>query len=72
MEQIELKDNKLISGYMPSLIGYSLFSKDDFEKKFVSKKFLKFHKKLNKDDLNGLKKLLLSGINFVEKIMKYN
>ena len=59
MEQIELKDNKLISGYMPSLIGHSLFSKNDFEKKFVSKKFLKYHKKLNENDLNGLKKLFV-------------
>ena len=44
---------------MPSLIGHSLFSKNDFEKKFVSKKFLKYHKKLNENDLNGLKKLFV-------------
>ena len=37
MEQIELKDNKLISGYMPSLIGHSLFSKNDFEKNLCQK-----------------------------------
>ena len=40
MEQIELKDNKLISGYMPSLIGHSLFSKNDFEKNLCQKNFL--------------------------------
>ena len=57
IEKIEVKNNKLISGYMPSLIGFSLFSKIDFEKKFNSKKFLKYHKKLKKNELDGLKGL---------------
>ena len=59
IEPIEIKNNKLISGYMPSLIGHSLFSKSNFEKKFNSKKFLKYHKGLKKSEIDGLKNLFI-------------
>ena len=42
---------------MPSLVGHSLFSKTDFNKKFNSKKFLKYHDQLNDIELNGFKEL---------------
>lgn len=44
---------------MPSLIGHSLFSKIDFDKKFNSKVFLKYHEKLKKKELNGIKNLFI-------------
>jgi quinoprotein glucose dehydrogenase len=59
IEPIKIKNNKLKSGYMPSLIGHSLFSKIDFDKKFNSNKFLKYHKKLNEIELNGYKELFV-------------
>jgi len=57
IELIKVKNNKLKSGYMPSLVGHSLFSKIDFDKKFNSDKFLKYHNKLNEIELNGFKEL---------------
>ena len=59
IELIKIKNNKLKSGYIPSLIGYSLFSKIDFDKKFNSNKFLKYHDKLNEIELNGFKELFI-------------
>jgi quinoprotein glucose dehydrogenase len=59
IEKIQIKNNKLKSGYMPSLIGYSLFSKNDFNKKFNSKKFLKYHSELSKEQINGFKELFM-------------
>ena len=57
IEPITIKNGKLESGYMSSLVGHSLFSKTDFNKKFNSKKFLKYHDKLNDIELNGFKEL---------------
>ena len=59
IERVVIKNNKLKAGYIPSLIGHSLFSKNDFNKKFNSKNFLKYHDnlKLNKVQLKGFKEL---------------
>jgi len=61
IERIIIKNNKLKSGYMPSLVGHSLFSKKDFNNKFNSKKFLKYHQKLklSKSELVGFKELFI-------------
>ena len=59
IELIKVKNNKIQSGYMPSLIGHSLFSKIDFDKKFNSNKFLKNHNRLDKIELNGFKELFV-------------
>ena len=61
IEPIIIKDNKLKSGYMPSLVGHSLFSKNDFNNKFNSKKFLKYHNNLKLDNiqLEGFKELFI-------------
>lgn len=57
IELIEIKNNRIKSGYVPSLIGHSLFSKKDFNKKFNSKRFLKYHDRLDHDELEGFKDL---------------
>ena len=57
IEPIKFKNNIITSGYIPSLIGHSLFSKEDFENKFNSNKFLKYHKNLNNDEIKKFKKL---------------
>ena len=59
IDKIKIKNNKLKYGYMPSLIGHSLFSKVDFNNKFNSNKFTKYHSnlKLNKIEIEGFKDL---------------
>ena len=59
IEKVIIKNNKLKAGYIPSLIGHSLFSEVDFNNKFNSKKILKYHDnlKLNEKELLGFKEL---------------
>ena len=46
IERIIVKNNKLKYGYMPSLVGHSLFFENDFNNRFNSNKFVKYHKNL--------------------------
>ena len=50
VEKIVVKNNKISAGYMPSLIGHSLFNSKNFDQMFLSKKFDFYHKNLITSD----------------------
>ncbi len=58
IEKIKVKNKRIVKGYMPSLIGHSLFNEKNLEELFSTKKFNFYHKNLiSNEEKEGLKDL---------------
>ena len=67
IEKVKIKNDKVIEGYIPSLIGHSLFGNNNLDEIFSSKKFGFYHKKklINNEEITGLKKLFIKWDNLL-------